>query len=82
MDEKQCRHCGVGSSLVYCTTRTARYKLQYRRCNSCGKPDKTRSWIPIERKLTANEIDSLPVLHNLVSDSALYDVFVIVRRKS
>jgi hypothetical protein len=42
---------------------------------------KTRQWIPIERRLTANEVEQLPVIANLAIDSSQFDVFIIVRKR-
>jgi hypothetical protein len=79
-DPKLCP-CG-GRSICYSTTRTDRYRLQYRKCDQCGLTTKSRRWIDVERRLTANEIEQLPTAAELVSLGPEFEVLLIVRRKS
>lgn len=74
-----CPKCG-GKRRAYNTPkRSLRFKTQYRRCDDCGTRSKTRKWIPQERQLTVNEIQSVPFLTEMVIDPQRFDVFLVVR---
>lgn len=76
----QCE-CG-GGCVVYRTTRTRRFKRQYRKCQQCGGTSKTMARIPPPpRRLTPNEIEAIvqhvPTLANLVLQSGSSDLFLV-----
>lgn len=84
-DPLTCPLCG-GSRPAYRTTRSQRWRTQYRRCVDCGKTSKTRRWItPDDRRLTPNELatlaECLPGLRSLVADSCRFDFFIVPRPK-
>ena len=53
--------------------------VRYRRCERCGSNSKVVVWIPIERRLTPNEIEALPLdLRNSIP-SADWTVSIIAK---
>ncbi len=78
-----CPLCG-GNRPAYRSTRSVKWRTQYRRCSSCGETSKTTALLPLEpKRLTPNEVEQLrsllPFSLPMVSQRESFDVFLVVR---